>query len=53
MMNRFLKAVRKASVGSDFDRYFSTVSLKNFPYSPSFEEARRDYRSVSRTWLYS
>lgn len=48
MMNRFLKAVHKASVGSDFDQYFSSVSRKNFPYSPSVEEAKRDYRSAIR-----
>ena len=48
MLNRFFKAVHKASVGSDFEHYFSAISLKNAPYSPTAEEAKRDYRSALR-----
>ena len=48
MVGKFVKAVRKASFGSDFEHYFSRVSLKNAPYSPTAEEAKRDYRSAFR-----
>ena len=53
MLNRFLKVVHKTSVGSDFEHYFSSVSLKNCPYSPTIDEAKRDYRSALRTRFYS
>jgi len=46
MVNKFIRAVCKASFGSDFERYFSKVSLKNAPYSPTADEAKRDYRSA-------
>ena len=48
MLNRFFKALHKASVGSDFEHYFSSVSRKNAPYTPNVDEAKRDYRSALR-----
>ena len=45
MLNRFFKTVHKAGVGSDFERYFNSVALKNAPYGPTADEAKRDYRS--------
>ena len=48
MLNRFFKAVHKANIGSDFEHYFNSVSQKNGTYSPSFDEAKRDYRSALR-----
>lgn len=48
MLNRFFRAVHKASIGSDFEHYFSSVSQKNGPYSPTVDEAKRDYRSALR-----
>ena len=47
MLNRFFKVLHKASFGSDFEHYFSSVSGKS-PYSPTIEEAKRDYRSAVR-----
>ena len=48
MLNKFFKAIHKANIGSDFEHYFSSVSLKNVPYAPNLEEAKRDYRSALR-----
>ena len=48
MLNKFFKAVHRVSVGSDFEHYFSSVSQKNGAYSPSIDEAKRDYRSAVR-----
>ena len=48
MLNRFFKALHKASVGSDFEDYFNSIGHKNDPHSPSVDEARRDYRSALR-----
>ena len=53
MLNRIFKAVHKASVGSDFEHYFSNISQKNVPYSPTVDEAKRDYRSALRARFYS
>ena len=49
MLNRFFKAVHKASVGSDFQHYFNSINLKNSPYSPTADEAKKDYKSVVRS----
>ncbi len=48
MLNRFFKVVHKASVGSDFEHYFSSVSQKNGSYPPTLDEAKKDYRSAIR-----
>ena len=48
MLNKFFKAVRKANIGSDFEHYFSNISQKNGSYSPTLEEAKKDYRSALR-----
>lgn len=48
MLNKFFKAVHKASVGSDFEHYFSSLSQRGGPYSPTLEEAKKDYRSALR-----
>ena len=48
MLNRFFKAVHSPRFGSDFEHYFQSVSQKNGQYSPTFEEAKRDYRAAVR-----
>ena len=48
MLNRFFKAIHRANIGSDFEHYFSSVGQKNTQYAPSFDEAKRDYRSALR-----
>ncbi len=48
MLNRFFEVVRRANFGSDFQEYFKDVSRKNGPYSPTVDEAKRDYRSALR-----
>ena len=45
LVNKFLKAVYKASFGSDFEHYYRRVR-KNSPYSPTVDEAKKDYRST-------
>ena len=48
MLNKFFKAVHRANIGSDFEHYFNSISQKNVPFSPTVDEAKRDYRSAIR-----